>query len=114
MTNYQLKNFLPFVRLLVKMAWPDFVLMRDKNPCLRFCTLLDGLYVSLGPPSVALTENERNCIPITEGEGATVCVIEDVGELIRNDENALLKGSMRGRINGCLNVLVDRDLLVGV
>lgn len=38
--------------------------MRERKPCLRFCTLLDGLKVLLGAPSVADAENDRVCICI--------------------------------------------------
>lgn len=47
-STYQLKYALPFIFLLTNVFLPDFVFSLAKNPCLRFCTLRDGLYVFRG------------------------------------------------------------------
>lgn len=57
--GYQLKEALCFLLLLAKIFLPSFDLILLKKPCLRFCTLRDGLNVSRFPAREVEVEKGR-------------------------------------------------------
>ena len=59
--NHQLKFFLPFALRLARIFLPSAVLLRDRNPCRRFCTRREGLYVHLFCPRVLVVEKGVFC-----------------------------------------------------
>ena len=64
---YQLRSFLPFNLRLASNALPFFVFTLAKNPLLRFCTRLEGLYVFLFAPRKAEAEKRRADVGLRVG-----------------------------------------------
>lgn len=114
--DYQLKYFLPFNCLLFMVCCPFLSLIRARKPCLRFCTLLDGLNVLLGAPNVADAENDRVCIDGAESMDVPVDVTDSGGSLgwdvIERQETPRARFDMEDRVTVvCSGV---RDLLIVV
>lgn len=95
--NYQDKETRPFNLLRFITCWPPRDRIRARKPCLRFCTLLDGSYVSLLAPSKADAENALDCDAMDVGvrtvlkvDGLAMKVVSPVVEagLIERAEKA--------------------------
>jgi hypothetical protein len=74
LSDYQLISLLPFAMRRFIIVRPAFVLSRARNPCRRFCTRREGLYVQRLPAREAEAENGRDWIVGSNCKGA--CVIE--------------------------------------
>jgi len=72
--DYQLISLLPFAMRRFIIVRPALVLSRAKNPCRRFCTRREGLYVQRLPAREAEAENGRDWIVGSNCKGA--CAIE--------------------------------------
>jgi len=93
--------------------------MRERKPCLRFCTLLDGLKVLLGAPSVADAENDRVCIDGAASMDVRVDVADSCGsrgwDVIERQEKARVRVERGERaIPVCSGVTALLMMVVGV
>jgi hypothetical protein len=92
--SHQLKSFLPLSRRLFKINRPVRVFSLARNPCRRFCTLLEGLYVARLPRRLAEAENDRIWSMVMVMKGFVLLplkdVLDNVGRIVGIEENRVL------------------------
>lgn len=105
--NYHERYFLPLAIRLFNICCPFGSFSRARKPCLRFCTLLDGVKVLLGAPTAAEAEKLRICIDDRiEVVNIEVVVGNLAWEVIESAEKVCDKVVVRGT-SVALGVILD-------